>query len=171
MNSQKNKNKTTIRVLGIDPGMQFTGYGIIDGSGKDIIHVESGRIKTNSKNKDWDRLKTIYDGLTEIIKKHKPSFVVIEQIFVNKNVNSALKLGYVRGAAMLAASCSGIDVSEYTPLEVKTQVTGYGRADKHQIKNLVEMLLKKKNLTSFDEADALAIAICHYNNLRFNIKV
>jgi crossover junction endodeoxyribonuclease RuvC len=152
-----------MRVLGIDCGSQHTGYGVVelDPSGK--LHcIAVGAIHAAARAPIADRLNKIFQGLQAVIKRERPEEVAIEDVFFAVNVKSALKLGHVRGVAMLAASSAGLAVAEYAPLSIKSAVVGYGRADKEQVQHMITRLL---NLAappeSPDAADALAIAICH----------
>jgi crossover junction endodeoxyribonuclease RuvC len=152
-----------MRVLGIDCGTEYTGYGVVElDHGGRLICLTCGAIKLSNRNTMASRLATIFAGLGRIIIEHQPDNVAIEDVFYALNVKSALKLGQVRGVAMLAASSAGLDVSEYSPLSIKSAVVGYGRAEKQQVQHMVTRLL---NLTETpepaDAADALAIAICH----------
>jgi crossover junction endodeoxyribonuclease RuvC len=152
-----------MRVLGIDCGTEYTGYGVVELSHDcKLICLTCGAIKLSTRNTMASRLATIFEGLGRIIADHRPDNVAIEDVFFALNVKSALKLGQVRGVAMLAASTAGLDVSEYSPLSIKSAVVGYGKAEKQQVQHMVMRLL---NLTETpkpaDAADALAIAICH----------
>jgi crossover junction endodeoxyribonuclease RuvC len=152
-----------MRVLGIDCGTQFTGYGVVElDSDAKLVCVTCGAIKLSPRDPLCQRLATIFERLSEIIREHHPDNVAIEEIFYALNVKSALKLGQVRGVAMLAASSVGLEVSEYAPLTIKSAVVGYGRAEKQQVQHMVTRLLKLAEIPeSPDAADALAIAICH----------
>jgi crossover junction endodeoxyribonuclease RuvC len=152
-----------MRVLGIDCGTQFTGYGIVElRPDAKLVCVTCGAIKLSPRDPLCDRLATIFERLGEIIREHHPDNVAIEEIFYAVNVKSALKLGQVRGVAMLAASSVGLQVSEYAPLTIKSAVVGYGRAEKQQVQHMVTRLLNLAEIPeSPDAADALAIAICH----------
>lgn len=156
-----------MKVLGIDPGISFTGYGIVKSTGNHVTHITSGVIKTNPKSDFQSRLKTIHDGLTEVMKEFSPDECSLENIFYCKNVNSALKLGHTRGAIMIAAANLGIRVFEYMPTEIKQAVTGHGRASKEQVHAMVKMILNIKDLEKLDISDALAAAICHINASNF----
>ncbi|MBZ5706234.1 MAG: crossover junction endodeoxyribonuclease RuvC [Acidobacteriia bacterium] len=152
-----------MRVLGIDCGTEYTGYGVVElcHDGK-LVCVTCGAIKLSPREPMPARLATIFDRLAAIIEEHHPDNVAIEDVFYALNVKSALKLGQVRGVAMLAASSVGLEVAEYAPLSIKSAVVGYGKAEKQQVQHMVTRLL---NLAappeSADAADALAIAICH----------
>lgn len=155
-------------VLGIDPGLATTGYGIIGQNGNKLKVIDYGKIVTKANTYMPDRLKIIFDQLNNIIKKHEPKVIVLEQIFFNKNTKTAFAVGQARGAIILCASHFNLKLYEYTPLQVKTAVVGYGRADKKQIKYMVKVLLNlNEQPKSDDTADALAIAICHLNSSKF----
>ena len=149
-----------IRILGIDPGLRITGFGLIDKTGNQLAYVTSGCIKTPDAALP-ERLKTILDGLREIIQQHQPEHVAVEQVFVNVNPKSTLLLGQARGAAICAAVLANLVVAEYTALQVKQAVVGNGHADKTQVQEMVKRLLKLAGTPSPDAADALACAICH----------
>ncbi len=152
-----------MRVLGIDCGTEYTGYGVVELSREEkLICITCGAIKLSPRDPLCERLATIFGRLGEIIRAHRPDNVAIEEIFYAVNVKSALKLGQVRGVAMLAASSVGLQVSEYAPLTIKSAVVGYGRAEKCQVQNMVTRLLNLAEIPEPpDAADALAIAICH----------
>jgi crossover junction endodeoxyribonuclease RuvC len=152
-----------MRVLGIDCGTEYTGYGVVEvGHDGRLICLACGAIKLSTRNTMAARLATIFEGLGKIISEHRPDNVAIEDVFYALNVKSALKLGQVRGVAMLAASSAGLDVSEYSPLSIKSAVVGYGKAEKHQVQHMVTRLLNLAETPEpADAADALAIAICH----------
>lgn len=150
-----------MRILGIDPGSRATGYGLIEQQGNRLLHLDNGAIMTRSNAPLAERLALIYDQLEELIKKHGPDAVAVEQVFVAKNPASALKLGHARGVALLAGVKAGLPVSEYTALQVKSAVVGYGRASKQQVQQMTRTLLCLPEIAQEDAADALAVAICH----------
>jgi crossover junction endodeoxyribonuclease RuvC len=152
-----------MRVLGIDCGTEYTGFGIVELSPDEkLICVTCGAIKLSPRDPLCERLATIFGRLGEIIHAHHPDNVAIEEVFYALNVKSALKLGQVRGVAMLAASSVGLHISEYAPLTIKSAVVGYGRAEKQQVQHMVMRLLNLAEIPKPpDAADALAIAICH----------
>ena len=156
--------RTMTRVLGIDCGSVATGYGVIDTDGRSSRVVRSGVILTRSRFAFPQRLKQISDGLRQVIESCSPDVVAVEGIFSSINANSALKLGQVRGVALLAAADAGLLVHEYSPLEVKASVVGYGRAEKHQVQQMVRTLLGLQQTPPEDAADALAVALCHAHN-------
>ncbi|MGA8617864.1 MAG: crossover junction endodeoxyribonuclease RuvC [Candidatus Sulfotelmatobacter sp.] len=156
-------NCTYMRVLGIDCGGEYTGYGVVEmHSGGQLVCLTCGAIKLSPREPLARRLLRIYDGLGMLIEEHRPDEVAIEGIFYALNVNSALKLGQVRGVAMLAAVAAGLEVAEYSPLTIKSSVVGYGRAEKQQVQHMVTRLLGLVEPPQpMDASDALAIAICH----------
>ncbi|MEO1767432.1 crossover junction endodeoxyribonuclease RuvC [Thiobacter aerophilum] len=149
-----------MRILGIDPGLRITGFGVIAQAGGQLAYVTSGFIRTPEATLPV-RLKTILDHLTEIILEHRPEAVAVEQVFVNVNPKSTLLLGQARGAAICAAVAQGLPVAEYTALQVKQAVVGNGHAEKEQVQDMVRRLLALPGTPSPDAADALACAICH----------
>ena len=153
------------RILGIDPGSRTTGYGIIDKDGSQIGFVTCGTIRTSSDMALSGRLLEIFEGLMHVIEKHQPDVAAVEDVFVAHNPRSALKLGHARGVAVLAAKKSGIKVHDYPPRMVKQAVAGYGHAEKEQVQNMVCALLELSSSPSSDASDALAVAICHANQM------
>ncbi|WP_425539960.1 crossover junction endodeoxyribonuclease RuvC [Microaceticoccus formicicus] len=155
-------------ILGIDPGIAIVGYGVIEVDGNKLNMLEYGCITTSSKSDIPTRLRVIYEELIDIIDEHKPDEMAIEELFFNKNVKTAITVGQARGVEILAGVNKGLDIYEYTPLQVKQAIVGYGRAEKHQIQENVKMILNMKQIPKPDDAaDALAIAICHSFSLRF----
>jgi crossover junction endodeoxyribonuclease RuvC len=150
-----------IRILGIDPGLGVTGYGVVEKQGSALAYVASGRIVSNDKEALAERLATILAGLREVIESFSPIEVAVEKVFVNVNPSSTLLLGQARGAAICAAVLARLPVSEYTALQVKQSVVGQGHARKEQVQEMVKRLLKLPGLPGTDAADALACAICH----------
>lgn len=149
-----------IRILGIDPGLRITGFGIIEKIGSQLVYIGSGCVVTGEAGLP-DRLKTILSGLNEIIQQHNPEQVAVEQIFVNINPKSTLLLGQARGAAISAAVLHELSVYEYTALQVKQAVVGNGHASKEQVQEMVMRLLSLSERPRPDAADALACAVCH----------
>ena len=150
------------KILGVDPGSQCTGFGIIAGSGDDFHYVASGTIVLGRNERRYEKLRSLYVGIERVIKAHSPTQFAIEDVFYSKNARSSLVLGEARGAAILAASLAGLPVFEYSPRQVKLSVTGQGAADKSQVKFMLGKILEMYEApTNTDESDALAIAICH----------
>jgi crossover junction endodeoxyribonuclease RuvC len=154
-----------VRVLGVDPGLQVTGFGIIDTGASRLGYVASGCVRSGA-GELAARLKAILEGLREVIAEHGPHEVAIEKVFVNANPQSTLALGQARGAAICAAVLAGLPVAEYTALQVKQSVVGNGHARKEQVQHMVRRLLALPGDPSPDAADALACAICHAHGAR-----
>ena len=152
---------TPVRILGIDPGLRITGFGVIDKVGQKLAYVTSGCIKSNDKDSLPERIKTLLDGIGEVIALHRPQQAAVEMVFVNVNPQSTLLLGQARGAAISALVSAGLPVAEYTALQVKQAVVGHGKAAKEQVQQMVMRLLQLPGSPSADAADALACAICH----------
>ncbi len=159
-----------IRILGIDPGSRKTGYGIIDSDGVNSRHVASGCIYVKGDSLP-QRLGDIFQRVSELVAEYQPAEMSIEEVFVNKNVNSAMKLGQARGAAICAAVQQGLNVSEYAPKAVKSAVVGSGNASKEQVQHMMTMLLKLDDALQEEQADALGIALCHAHIFRLAGKI
>jgi crossover junction endodeoxyribonuclease RuvC len=153
-----------IRIIGIDPGLRRTGWGVVDSDGVRLAYVASGHVGSVSEDSLAYRLRAIFEGLTSVIASFKPHEAAIEETFVNDNARATLKLGQARGMALLAPALKGLTVAEYTPNLVKKSVVGTGHAEKRQIQAMIGFLMPKARFESADEADALAIAICHANH-------
>ena len=154
-------------VLGIDPGTAITGYGLVSERDTQAIAVAQGAILTPANEPLPDRLVTIHRELTRIIEQYRPDSAAVEQLFFNKNVRTALSVGHARGVTLLALAQANVPIYEYTPLEVKLAVTGNGRADKHQIQQMITLLLGLDAVPKPDDvADALAVAVCHIHSVR-----
>jgi len=151
----------SIRIIGIDPGLRRTGWGVVESDGVRLSYVASGAIRSDSEDDLAYRLRELYEGLSGVIASFRPQEAAVEETFVNKDARATLKLGQARGMAMLAPAMQGLRVAEYPPNLVKKTVTGTGHGDKRQIQAMVGFLLPKAKFESADEADALAIAICH----------
>src|SRR5215472_13436667 len=155
-------------VLGIDCGSRVTGYGVIDTDGADCVFVRCGIIRSKPSDSLADKLKCIHDGIVQVIRELQPEAAAFESVFYATNVQSALKLGHVRGVSMVAAAQANLPIFEYSPLEVKSAVTGYGRAEKSQVQDMVRALLRlQASPEPYDASDALAVAICHAHSNRF----
>ncbi len=150
-----------MRIIGLDPGLRHTGWGIIDVLGNHLTPVSGGTIDTNAKESMANRLKTLHDKLYHIIGQWEPNMAAVEETFVNQNPKSTLKLGMARGVVMVAPALQGLPVYEYSANMVKKSVVGAGHAGKEQIQMMVKTLLPKADLDTADTADAFAIAICH----------
>ncbi len=153
-----------IRIIGIDPGLRRTGWGIIESDGVRLSYVASGHVGSTDKAELAFRLRELYEGLSGVLASFLPQEAAVEETFVNDNPRSTLKLGQARGMAMLAPAMRGLRVAEYPPNLIKKTVVGAGHAEKKQIQVMIGFLLPKARFESADEADALAIAICHANH-------
>jgi crossover junction endodeoxyribonuclease RuvC len=154
----------TVRIIGIDPGLRRTGWGIVESDGVRLGYIASGVITSTSDDLLAFRLRELFQGLSSIIGTFSPAEAAVEETFVNENPRATLKLGQARGMALLAPAMQGLPVAEYAPNMIKKTVVGAGHAEKRQIQLMVSMLLPKAKFESADEADALAIAICHANH-------
>lgn len=151
-----------MRILGIDPGYAILGWGVIDVTGNRFSVVDYGSILTDNSMEMPARLQVLYNGLTELINKYKPDDASIEQLFFNNNAKTAILVGEARGVAVLACANGNLNIGEYTPLQIKQALVGYGRADKKQVQYMVKTMLNLKSVPKPDDtADALAAAICH----------
>ena len=151
-----------MRILGIDPGYAIMGYGVVELIGNKFKVIEYGSIMTESRKNMTDRLKHLYYELMQLINRTDQDVAAIEELFFNTNTTTAIKVGQARGVSILACANSGIETNEYTPLQVKMALTGYGRADKKQVQHMTKTILNLKEVPKPDDtADALAIAICH----------
>ena len=149
-------------ILGIDPGIAIMGYGVLEVNGNRYKVLENGVVTTSSKTKTPERLKILYDNLNDIIKQYKPDEFAIEELFFNQNVKTAITVGHARGVQVLCAQVNNLPIYEYTPLQIKMALTGYGRANKKQMQESVKRFLNLKEIPRPDDAaDALAIALCH----------
>ena len=161
-----------MRVLGIDCGTERTGFGVISSDGRSHQLVEAGVIRTSPKDTLEHRLLLIGTGLRGVIERHRPECAAIEEVFYAANVKTTLKLAHVRGVAMLMVAEAGIPLGEYSPLEVKTSVVGYGRAEKKQVQIMVQSLLGlAEEIASEDASDALAVAVCHATHESTRLRV
>ena len=151
------------RILGIDPGSRTTGYGVIEVMGNEFRHIESGALRIRGESLP-ERLYVIFDSVSEVVARCQPTTFAIENVFMHRNADSALKLGQARGAAICAVANHDIEVFEYTPAEIKQSVVGRGNAAKQQVQLMVRAILNLQTQPQADEADALACAICHGNH-------
>jgi crossover junction endodeoxyribonuclease RuvC len=149
------------RLLGVDPGLRFTGWGVIEVDGNRLRHVADGVIATDSTTSVPERLKVLHDALAELLALHHPDEAAVEETYVNRNGSATLKLGYARGVALLAPALAGVPVTEYAAKSVKLSVVGTGGAEKAQVQMMVRRLLPGAVIRRADAADALAVAICH----------
>ena len=158
-----------MRILGIDPGFAIEGFGVLDYNNNKFKTIDYGVITTDKDMEFSKRLKHLYDCTCALIEKYKPDYFSVEELFFNTNVKTAIAVGHARGVIFLAAENNGIPVYEYTPLQIKQAISGYGRADKQQIQSMVKMLLNLEKIPRPDDAaDALAVAICHAHSYRLN---
>ena len=155
-------------VLGVDPGSIATGYGLVEKRHNQMSCIDLGIISTSGKIPFHERIHTIFRSMLEIMDRYRPRELAIEDVFFAKNVKSALKIGHARGAVLIGAVQCGIKIFEYTPLEIKQSVVGYGRASKEQVRSMVQVILNLKDPPVLDTSDALAAAICHLNWTRFD---
>jgi crossover junction endodeoxyribonuclease RuvC len=153
--------RDTIRILGIDPGLRRTGWGVIDVTGNRLVFVACGSVETNERAALSERLVTVHDGLSQVIDRFAPHEAAVEATFVNKDAASALKLGQARGVALLVPGRAGLIVAEYAPNVVKKSIVGAGHGDKGQVRMMVGVLLPRADPASDDAADALAVAVTH----------
>jgi crossover junction endodeoxyribonuclease RuvC len=154
-------------VLGVDPGSRITGYGLVEKKNDALICVHSGQIRSPVNVPFYNRIHNVFEAMTEIMRRYHPEEMAIEDVFYAKNVKSSLKLGHARGAVLIAAIQCNLRIFEYTPLEIKKSVVGYGRATKEQVQSMVRMILNIDRKMQLDTSDALATAICHLNWSRF----
>ena len=158
-----------MRILGIDPGIAIVGFGIVDKNGNRYSTVDYGAITTPAHTPLENRLKTIYDEMTLLFANFRPDAMSVEELFFNSNAKTAIAVGQARGVIILSAVENGVPIYEYTPLQVKQALTGYGRASKMQIQQMMKSMLGLSEIPKPDDvADALAIAVCHGNSVRYN---
>ena len=151
-----------MKILGIDPGTATTGFGLIKKSGSQLDKLDAGVISTPKTEHMQNRLKMLYDDLSQLVKTHQPDYIAVEKLFFTKNITTAMSVSQARGIVLLVAAQNNIELAEYTPLQVKMSVTGYGQAEKKQVQEMVKKILKLSVVPKPDDAaDALAIAICH----------
>ncbi len=154
-------------VLGIDPGTAITGYGLVREDGEGLALITCGAITTPAGQPLAVRLQTIYRELADLADRHRPDVAAVEELFFSRNVRTALSVGHARGVALLALADAGLSIHEYKPLEVKQAIAGYGGADKHQVQEMVRMLLNLEHVPQPDDAaDAVAVAVCHIHSAR-----
>lgn len=156
-----------LRVLGVDPGTNTTGWGIVEKSGETVTYVKSGHINIDPKLKIPEKLHYLYENLKKVFEQYRPTALAVETAFYSKNVQSTLRLGEARGVIMLLSVERGVKVYEYSPASVKLSITGNGHASKEQIESMVRRLLRLPEIIKGDESDALAIALCHAHSKKF----
>ena len=154
-------------VLGVDPGSKITGFGLVEKRGNSVTCVHCGQISPSDKSPFYNRVHHIFESITDIMQRYRPQEMAIEDVFCARNVKSSLKLGHARGAVLVAAVRCGVRIFEYSPLEIKKSVVGYGRASKEQVRAMVKLILDLDAEPGLDTSDALATAICHLNWVRF----
>lgn len=155
-------------VLGVDPGSKVTGFGLVEKKGHELFFIHAGTIRTSPESPFYERIHEIFRSVTEIMTHFHPQEMALEDVFFAKNVKSALKIGHARGAVLIAAVQCGIKIFEYTPLEIKKSVVGYGRASKEQVRAMTQVILNLRIEPDLDASDALATAICHLNWTRYD---
>jgi crossover junction endodeoxyribonuclease RuvC len=161
-----------MRVLGIDPGSQTTGWGVVEGDSRRYSLVEFGSIRASSSLRFPARLLKMCHGIEDVIERHRPDACALEDAFLATNVKVSMKLGQVRGVALLVAERAALEIHEYSPRLIKQTVVGYGNAEKHQVQEMVRLLLSLRSIpTPHDAADALAAAICHFHHAQFAKKI
>lgn len=161
-----------MRILGIDPGFAITGYSIIDYTGNHFSLIDSGAVTTEAGTSFPIRLTKIYDDLSNIIDKYKPDAISVEELFFNQNIKTAINVAQARGIILTVGCKKNVPTFEYTPLQVKQAVTGYGRADKVQVQKMVKSILKVEKLPKLDDiTDSMAIGICHAHSQKFAVKL
>ena len=161
-----------MRFLGIDPGIAIVGFGFIDKTGSKLTPVQYGCIQTEAHTPDEERLLHVYEAMLQLIDKYKPDAVALEKLFFNRNVTTAMSVSQARGVLIPAAIQRGLPIAEYTPMQVKQAVVGYGKAEKRQVQEMVRMYLKLQTIPKPDDvADALAVAICHAHSYALNSRI
>ncbi|MFC7681296.1 crossover junction endodeoxyribonuclease RuvC [Paenibacillus sp. GCM10028914] len=161
-----------MRIMGIDPGIAIVGFGFVDKVGSKVTPVQYGCIQTEAHTPDEDRLKYVYEAMVQLIDKYQPEAVAFEKLFFNRNVTTAMSVSQARGVLILAAAQRGLPIAEYTPMQVKQAIVGYGKAEKKQVQEMVRMFLKLQAVPKPDDvADALAVAICHAHSYTLNSKL
>ena len=161
-----------MRVIGIDPGSQTMGWGVVEGDARRYSLVAFGSVRASAGTKFSTRLLKMCNGLEEVIAEHRPDACAVEDAFLATNVKVTMKLGQVRGVVLLVAERAGLEICEYSPRLIKQTVVGYGNAEKHQVQEMVRLLLALKSIpTPHDAADALAVAICHFHHAQFRDRI
>ncbi|SMF67792.1 MULTISPECIES: crossover junction endodeoxyribonuclease RuvC [Paenibacillus] len=161
-----------MRILGIDPGIAIVGFGFIDKQGNKVTPVQYGCIQTEAHTPEEERLMHVYEAMVQLIDKYKPDAVAFEKLFFNRNVTTAMLVSQARGVLVLAAAQKGLPIAEYTPMQVKQAIVGYGKAEKRQVQEMTRMFLKLQAIPKPDDvADALSVAICHAHSYTLNSKI
>jgi crossover junction endodeoxyribonuclease RuvC len=161
-----------LRILGIDPGIAIVGFGFIDKQGSKVTPVQYGCIQTEAHTPEEERLMHVYEAMVQLIDKYKPDAVAFEKLFFNRNVTTAMSVSQARGVLVLAAAQKGLPIAEYTPMQVKQAIVGYGKAEKRQVQEMTRMFLKLQAIPKPDDvADALSVAICHAHSYTLNSKI
>ncbi|GJM83146.1 crossover junction endodeoxyribonuclease RuvC [Paenibacillus timonensis] len=161
-----------MRILGIDPGIAIVGFGFIDKQGSKVTPVQYGCIQTEAHTPEEERLMHVYEAMIQLIDKYKPDAVAFEKLFFNRNVTTAMSVSQARGVLVLAAAQKGLPIAEYTPMQVKQAIVGYGKAEKRQVQEMTRMFLKLQAIPKPDDvADALSVAICHAHSYTLNSKI
>lgn len=161
-----------MRILGIDPGIAIVGFGFIDKQGNKVTPVQYGCIQTEAHTPEEERLMHVYEAMVQLIDKYKPDAVAFEKLFFNRNVTTAMSVSQARGVLVLAAAQKGLPIAEYTPMQVKQAIIGYGKAEKRQVQEMTRMFLKLQAIPKPDDvADALSVAICHAHSYTLNSKI
>lgn len=156
-------------VLGIDPGLATTGYGLVAGDGQTLEAVAYGVLRTPAKTPIAERLVILHDELTALLDRYRPNVVAMEELFFSTNARTAMTVGEARGVLLLTVAQAGLPICEYTPLQIKQAITGYGQADKHQVQEMVRLLLSLPEIPRPDDAaDGLAVSICHHHSARLS---
>jgi crossover junction endodeoxyribonuclease RuvC len=155
-------------VLGVDPGSRVTGYGLVDKKANRLNCIHAGTISFSAQQPFFERIHGIFLSMADIMNRYRPEEMAIEDVFFAKNVKSSLKIGHARGAVLIAAVQCGVKIAEYTPLEIKKAVVGYGSATKEQVRFMIRRILRLRTDPPLDASDALAVAICHLNWSRFH---
>ena len=158
-----------MRVLGIDPGLAITGYAVVEEDGSDLQLIAAGVVRTPAKTPDPDRLREIHQELDALVSHYRPEASAVEELFFSRNIKTAMAVGQARGVILLTLANAGLPIAEYTPMQVKEAITGYGNADKRQVQEMVRMLLDLPEVPRPDDAaDAVAVAICYLHRARLD---
>ena len=158
-----------MRVLGLDPGLAIMGYGFVDGNGQQLHPLAYGVVRTPAHTPIAERLVRLHDELSQLLAQYRPDVAAVEKLFFDNNARTAMKVGEARGVLLLTLAQAGVPVAEYTPMQIKQAITGYGGADKRQIQQMIALLLDLASVpTPDDAADALAVSVCHHHSMRWD---